>query len=466
MHPKIELLENLFSEAKNDSAYIEKFFDELWLEGATLPTAERRNVTERAVEFVKNNVPLNPKNIALSQLAFGFISFHEGNYEKSLLELAVAQKLFSEIRDEDGMKAVAVMEGVNYRTLGELELALKSLLDAYQQLSKTGEYKTFMLFCTYNLAEIYSETGQYDEALRFHQLNIQLCRKADNQHLLARTLNGIGVVYQHQRNYANALDFLRQSLELTEQINNMPVKARALTDLGNYYFEMGDFVKAADYQNQALGIRQEMKIPNGAVTNLIHLAEISLKQNNPDSSILLLNDALKIAEDIKVKAKVYQIHELMSDIYQSKGDLLTSNFHFRAYHRIREEVQHEDNEKKIKHLQLIFEAEQTKKENIIIKRQKEEIEKKNIALQETIDELTIAKIGRKARAITLIIAIVLFIIEDNILYFALHLVATNNYFISLVVKMVIIFSLSPINKAVETYLLKKVIKKKKREVIL
>ena len=130
-----------------------------------------------------------------------------------------------------------------------------------------------------------------------------------------------------------------------------------------------------------------------------------------------------------------------------------------------EQVAQEDTARQVKSVRLIFEAEQTKKENIIIKKQKEEIEHKNIELQETIDELTRARIGKKARAITLIIAVVSFILEDTILHFALKAVSTNNYFISLFVKMGIIFSLSPINKAIEKYLLKRIVKKRKFEVI-
>ena len=73
-----------------------------------------------------------------------------------------------------------------------------------------------------------------------------------------------------------------------------------------------------------------------------------------------------------------------------------------------------------------------------------------------IDELTRAKIGRKAKALTLALAIVLFIFQDAILGTALRLLASNNYFVLLAVKMAIIFSLSPINRAIERHLLKRV----------
>ena len=111
----------------------------------------------------------------------------------------------------------------------------------------------------------------------------------------------------------------------------------------------------------------------------------------------------------------------------------------------------EDNARKVKNVQMIFAAEQTWKENAIIKKQKEEIERKNKELLETIDELTRTRISRKARAITFTIAIILFILEDSILHFALTIVPEDSYWLSMAVKIAIIFSLSPINKAIEKY---------------
>src|SRR6185436_8796061 len=148
----------------------------------------------------------------------------------------------------------------------------------------------------------------------------------------------------------------------------------------------------------------------------------------PDDAIAILGKGLKLAEEIKVKLKMYQIHLLLSEIYQGKNDPVKSLFHYKLFHQLHEEVEVEDSERKIKNAQLVFEAEQTMKENIIIKKQKAEIEKKNHELQQTIDELTRTKIGKKARAITLIIAIILFVLEDSILHFALVFVSTDNYF--------------------------------------
>ena len=179
----------------------------------------------------------------------------------------------------------------------------------------------------------------------------------------------------------------------------------------------------------------------------------------------MLEKGLKLAEEINVKLKMYQIHFQFSEIYEEQKDLAKSLYHFKKFYELREQVEQEDNDKKIRNAQIVFESEQTKKENVIIKKQKEEIERKNIELQETIDKLTKARIGKKARAITLFIAIGLFMMEDLILHFALTIVNSDNYFIYIAVKMIIIFSLSPINKAIEGFLLRKMVREKKQVLV-
>jgi hypothetical protein len=139
-------------------------------------------------------------------------------------------------------------------------------------------------------------------------------------------------------------------------------------------------------------------------------------------------------------------------------DVERSLAHYKRFHALREEIEREDSAKSLADARAVFEAEQARKENAIIRSQKAEIERQNRELQDTIDELTRAKIGRKAKAFTLSIAIVLFIFQDAILRTALKWLASDNYFLLLAVKMAIIFSLAPINRSIEHHLLKRVMR--------
>jgi len=466
MHPQIEKLEQLFSQAKKNPAVFTAFFEQLWIPADALPHAELKSLVKEVVDWTRSQNPVPPDILAMSTLSFGLTEYFEGSFELCHKTGEQAWKLFEQIDDKDGVAAVMMMMGSNYRSLGELELALKSLLEGCQILAKTNRYQAFRSYGLYMLGGIYAETKQYDEAL----LDFGECEKVvmnlgkGNENMLSRIYNGIGVVYQCQKRYALALEYLNRSLKLTEEINSLPVKARALTDLGSYYFEMGDYVAASEYQQRALKIRTEENIQSGAVTNMLLLAEIARKAERPDEAIEWLTKALPIADELRVKQKMFQIHCLLSELYQVKGEMIKSLFHYKAYHNIREEVQHEDSEKKIKNLQKVFEAEQTMKENTIIKAQKVEIEHKNEQLSETIHELTITKVNRKAKALAFIVGIILIVAQDPLFDLVLKSIGENHYWISLGAKVVIILSLKPLELGIEKYLLRRIILKKRNAV--
>lgn len=197
------------------------------------------------------------------------------------------------------------------------------------------------------------------------------------------------------------------------------------------------------------------------MTSCLRLAEIHCRRSQWAEALGLLTRALALAEELKVKPKIAQVHLQLSELYEHTHDLERSLLHYKAFHELREQVEREDNARNLADAKAIFEAEQTRKENVIIKEQKAEIQRQNRQLQDTIDELTRARIGRRAKALTLGLAIVLFIFQDLILRTALRLLASDNYFLSLGVKMAIIFSLAPINQGIERHLLKQVMRKRR-----
>ncbi len=461
MHAQSVKLLNLLAETqKNKPGAIEDYYKELWAIAPSVETAEWRDTVQIMYDLVEPKKSVEQKQFSLASLSLAYLAFNDGKFEYALQQSFIAQKLFDEIKDADGRHACSILIGSIYRTLGDVELAVKYVLEAYRKLTESGAYIIFRVFGSYMLAELYLESNQLDDALTYYKISEKLCDEVGNKGMTARVLTGIGVLYTHQKKYSLALDNLNHAISLCDEKGNMIVKARALTELGNYYAETDDYETAVSYQQQALAIRVELEIRNAQITNLIQLGDIFRRQGKLDEAVNILNQALRIAEDLKVKPKIFQIHSLLSEIYQSKGDSPKCLFHFKSFHRIREEVQHEDNERKIKNLHLIFAAEQTQKENEVIKSQKAEIERKNAQLQRTVDELTRTRVSRKAKAITLVVAVFLFLLEEVVLHFTEGIYTQNNFILSLSIKGVILISLKPIESFIESFMLRKIMREK------
>jgi len=464
----IQKIRGLFEEIKkgNDKAR-DPLFEIMWLHFTTLAhLAEAKPLLDELYQWANAKSREHPDFLGLMNMTLGSIEFLADNFDISDKYLNKAFAYYSEIKDEDGLAATAILAGFKYRAEGDIDKALKHGLPAMEQLENSGKYKMLQIIGYYWIGGVYADTGHLDEALELFQKGLRVDYPAGIDNMSARLTNGIAGVYMKQKKYSLALEYYQKALDLCESSSEPTFKARGLTDIGDYYVKMLDYPQAIHYNLEALSIRKEMNIQNGIITNLMNLGDIYNKQRKCNEAIEVLSQALKVAEEIGLKVKMYQIHQLLSDIFLGMGNIAESLAHHKAFHEIREEVNHDDLDRKVKTQVQLFQAQQTQKENAIIKAQKIEIEKKNIELQETIDELTLARISKKAKALTLALALVLFIFQDRILEIILHLFASDNYLLSLAIKVGIIFSLNPVNRAIEHYMLRKVIKRKKKEVLV
>ncbi|HEY6829672.1 MAG TPA: tetratricopeptide repeat protein [Gemmatimonadaceae bacterium] len=424
-----------------------------------IPRVERRALADRFAAWAEADAA-RPTLRAYAWFFQGMDRFIDEDLRASLQLLTRARSIFTEHDDRDGLGLSAMAIGAIYRTFGNFDLALKQLWEAYELLRAAGNHPVFLAATANSLANVDLDMGHLDEARSMFQVAYDESTRADDFYFRLYALQGLARVQMQGGNHGGARPILEQALAIAEHIQHPLHISNSLTELASFEFSLGNLDEAETLSTRALAIREQHRLLAGAVTNCLRLAEIRVTQSRCEDALPVLERALSIAEDLGVKPKMAQVHHQLSQLYERTGDADKSLQHYKRFHALREEIEREDSARKLADAKTIFEAEQTRKENAIIKAQKAEIEIKNRELQDTIDELTRAKIGRKAKAMTLALAIVLFIFQDAILGTALRLLASNNYFVLLAVKMAIIFSLSPINRAIERHLLKRVARRR------
>ena len=428
-----------------------------------LPKAERHDCAQAFHSWAREHGDREPLKACYAEFLLALEHFMDEDLEPALQIVTTARHRFEELNHAEGVGLCSMLTGGIYRTFGNYDLALKVCWEAFGLLKESGHYPVFVAANANSIANISLDMHDFDAALKMFRIAYDESAAADDFYFNIYALHGLAKVYLHQHKPAEAARVCNEALQLAQK-NNSPLQiANSLTELANLKVRSGHLADAESLHKQALAIREEHGSMGGAITSCMQLAAIYATESRPDEAFEVLEKALGVAERSKVKPKLSQVHRALAELYESGRDLEKSLFHYKRFHELREQVDQEDSTRKIRDARLVFEAEQTKKENIIIRQQKAEIHAKNLKLQETIDELTLARINKKARALTIGLGIVLFIFQDRILGFALDLLSSTNYFLSLGVKMGIIFSLSPINGAIERYLLRKVIKKRKHD---
>lgn len=452
----------LFSEIKTcPEADTARYFDAITQAFPPLETNDKMELAKEFYDWAMQNAAPGSSKLPFANYTYGLAHFFNDNYEDGLAFCDKAHTIFEEQNNKDGAAITLFGKGVIHRSLGNFDVALNTLWDCYDYQAKAGTFPHLTFACSYQIASIYLERKNYHEALELFEKTYTSADRYSNRVFIMNTLQGLGKTYLALNRFDEAKEAFEKALSMAEETNSPMFRSNMLSELSSYYFAVNDFEASEKYTRQTLALREQQHIIGGSITNLIQLAEIYTKQNKLSDAISVLQKGLALSEQIRVKPKIARIHLMLSELYERHGDMGKSLYHYKEYHKVHSEVETDDTARKIKNLRLVFEAEQTKKENIIIKQQKAEIEQKNIELQETIDELTRVKVSRKAKAFTFMLAIVLFVLVDLILEVILPLLPKNNFLLTLVVKILIIFSLKPVESGIEHYLLHKIIKKKK-----
>lgn len=100
-----------------------------------------------------------------------------------------------------------------------------------------------------------------------------------------------------------------------------------------------------------------------------------------------------------------------------------------------------------------------------LNRANEKITDQNGQLQQTIDMLTKARIGRKATTLVLILAIALFILSEAIIEPQIDGYVGNNFWVGLSLKGLIALMLKPIESLIERMMIHRTIKQRKKKLL-
>jgi signal transduction histidine kinase len=138
-----------------------------------------------------------------------------------------------------------------YSSLKDYPEAINALQQALQITPKANDSITLLN----NMANIYTEGGQYGQGLQQYRFVYQMPGTQNNPRRQAMVLDNIGNVLARQK-APGALDTLLKALEIREGLDDLSGRYASYKSLALYYFEQGDRTTALTYGQQALATAQ------------------------------------------------------------------------------------------------------------------------------------------------------------------------------------------------------------------
>ncbi len=366
---------------------------------------------EKAIVFYKQSLKIreefgDKKGMSGNYNNIGNSLRELGNFDNAIESYLKALKIREELKDKKGMAETYLCLGIVHNSQGNYDKALEFYNKTLQLAEELGNKKG--ISDVYNsIGVTLKEKGENDKAMESHFKSLKIAEELNYKMGIAQSYTNIGINYQDKYNYKNAIDYYQKSLVLYEELGSKAGLAIIYGNIGYLHLLLSDSSRATvasghiksavEYGLKALSLSREMKaLPyeNFAAKTLMYAYR---KQGNLKKAIefsdlfITTNDSMFKAE--KTKALANAEAKFNAEKKQKEIELLNKD---KALQKTEIEKQTTQKYAFIAGFTLmlllafvIFRGyRQKRKDNILLKEQKHEIEQKNETLNQQNEEIS------------------------------------------------------------------------------
>lgn len=267
---------------------------------------------------------------AKTETNYSVVLTYKGESSKSQQHLLSACSIFYKLDSLNDLSAVCINIGNNYADLENYGQARKFYLEAYKasevsynftnqtramlnmgtlyrvsnpdsalyyfhltdSLLKKNANPWINLKLQYNLANVYSEKGDFNKALTIYGEVLDYCKQKDVSSGISRALNGVSTVYEMKGDLDKTILFKNRAMRLADSTGETGLMVTFMEELARVYKKQGDLNKAISLYQKAKVIGDSIrKVDNsGTSKELELLAEVQQKENESELLKMELNN--------------------------------------------------------------------------------------------------------------------------------------------------------------------------------
>lgn len=392
MSDKVREIEERLAALPNDREHVLQRIDLLnelgWARREHTDWNRALEVAEEAMDLAQRHAYREGLSAAFRNS--GFAHYMLANYKVALAEGLVALRMGEELGDRRRQAEARSVLSMVHWSLGNYDQALDEGMTGLRIAEELSD--AWMLGWGHAIiGGIYHSIGDHQKSLQFYQQAHRVLGEEGEQLGEARSLSGLGTVYMSLGDASAALECHQKALTLYRELKNPLGESRALNDIGVVCQQQHDYDKALELHQKALELRERSGNQQALTTSLLNIGLIHLDRDEIQPAREALAKALRISRAIGAKPKESQAHELLSRLHEKAGDLAAALFHHRQYHQVRAEVFNEEENTKLRNLQIGIEVERSEREAEIHRLRNVELRQKNEQLNRLLHELQVTQ---------------------------------------------------------------------------
>jgi diguanylate cyclase (GGDEF)-like protein len=272
-------------------------------------------------------------------------------------------------------------KGFVFASIGSYDEAFESLSRALERAEAEGlrdeAFKTRLA-----LGELSADIGDHGAALDY----LMRCYSeaedgAASDRDKALVLANIGVSFKAQGNTAAAFEYFQEALALAGELRDTIIKAELSCEMGGLYLHLGELDKAEEYYEAALEAGDRLDNAAFKARALQDLARLSHFKGLNRQALVYSAMAVELSASLESKKLRSELWKLKSQVNAALGNWQDAYADLRRAQEYGYEWNVEEAERRLRNLRFQHEIETARREAQKSREEKEELERKSLALQ-------------------------------------------------------------------------------------
>ncbi len=292
--------------------------------------------------------------IAQNNLGLGY--WNKGDYLSALEHFTHSLESCRELGDKKGIGRCLGNIGLIYWTQGNYPKALDYDLKALKIDEEIGD-PNLISICLGNIGLVYWNQAEYGKAREYFEKALKIDEKSGNKAGVARHTGNIGNLYAEQKDHPKALEYYFKALKISENAGEFSGMTDHLGNIGSVYTSMKEYDKALEYQKKALDASYKMGDKSRIALTIGNMGMANMELGKFGEAEKLIKKSLAMFDSINYLQYVMQMEGQLSELYTRTNRPKEALEHYKKSIVLKDSLYNEDSKKQIVRKEMNYEFE-------------------------------------------------------------------------------------------------------------
>jgi serine phosphatase RsbU (regulator of sigma subunit) len=293
-----------------------------------------------------------------------------GDYKLALEFLFKGVKIKEEINDKKGASSGYNNIGNIYNTQGDNTKALMYHLKSLKIKEEIND-KVGIGMSHNNIGNIFMAQNDLDKALISYTKALDLNIELNSMPGIGNANVNIGNVYSAKKNYKEARLSYFKALHAFQEANDQKGVAEAYNNIGNAYTLEKNVNQALVYQSKSLDMYKKMEDKKGIAEASGGVGVLYLSKNDFKNAAHHFKQMLKLAEELNFRIGIRDAYFNFADLYTKQRQFDSALAYTKLYHAQSDSILNKDNFKQVSELNTQYETDKKEKEILLLTKDQE-----------------------------------------------------------------------------------------------